>query len=94
MGCHTLPTPAQLQQFLGLVIPEICPPGEGVCCLDRAAFGDVAWLGERRPGAWWSGWPVVCGNVGDVGWCRLVRFVPDLSPVMRGARHGPLRARI
>jgi hypothetical protein len=29
MGCHTLPSPAQPQQFLWLVIPEICPPGEG-----------------------------------------------------------------
>jgi hypothetical protein len=29
MGCHTPPTPAQPQQFLWLVIPEICPPGEG-----------------------------------------------------------------
>ena len=34
MGCHTLPAPAQPQQFLWLVIPEICPPGEG-------AFGVV-----------------------------------------------------
>jgi hypothetical protein len=25
----------------------------------------------------------------NVGWRRVVRFVPDLSPVMRGHRHGP-----
>ena len=30
MGCHTLPTLVQPEQFLWLVIPEICPPGEGV----------------------------------------------------------------
>lgn len=27
-------------------IPEICPPGEGMFCLDRAAVADVARLGE------------------------------------------------
>ena len=47
MGCHTLPTPALPQQFSWLAIPETCPPGEGMLCVGRAAFADVARLGER-----------------------------------------------
>jgi hypothetical protein len=30
MGCHTRPIPTQPQQLLRLVIPEVCPPGEGI----------------------------------------------------------------
>ena len=32
-------------------IPEICPPGEGMLCLGRAAFADVARLRERCSGS-------------------------------------------
>lgn len=31
-------------------IPEVCPPGEGIFCADRAAFADVAPLRERGSG--------------------------------------------
>lgn len=45
-GCPTLST--RPRPCLWPAIPEICPPGEGTSCLDRAAVADVTRLGGRR----------------------------------------------
>ena len=54
-------------------IPEICLPGEGMLCLDRAAFADVAPLRRLQAGSDSQNgqWPV--GTSGDIGrhWSTL-----------------------
>lgn len=45
--CPPTPSPGVA---LWPAIPEICPPGEGTFCLDRAAVADVTRLGGRRSG--------------------------------------------
>ena len=68
MGCHTLPTPAQPQQFLWLAIPEICPPGEGALwvmlvpllalrLLMQCGWENAAQGLDGRDGRW------PCGNI-------------------------------
>lgn len=46
-GCHTLSTLPQPRPHWWLAILEVCPPGEGMFWLGRAAFGDVAPLRQR-----------------------------------------------
>ena len=67
---HPVP-PAQPRPRWWPVIPEACPPGEGMFCLGRAAFGDVLLLGGHRPGISRSRWLMTCGNVGW-HWLTLV----------------------
>lgn len=78
---HPLPTPDHARAWW-LVILETCPPGEGMFCLGRVAFADVAPLGQRQPGPWWSGRMTACGTSGGVGWCGLY-------PICTAGRTGP-----
>jgi hypothetical protein len=71
---HTRPGLARA----GVGLPEARPPGEGVSCASRAAFADVARLGERRPRHWWITRSVACGKpVTDAALAHL--DVEDLS---------------
>ncbi len=91
-------TPTEPGLALVPAIPEVCPPGEGMFCVDRAAFADVAPLGETLTRALAVGtagglgehggdvdrrWPVL----GDVS---CTRFVPgdarDRDPTEVGFR--------
>jgi hypothetical protein len=45
-------------------IPESCPPGEGMFCVDRAALADVAPLRQRWPELYWPEWLFTCEDIG------------------------------
>jgi hypothetical protein len=87
MGCHTLSTPGPAPPCLWTAILETCPPGEGMFCWDRAAFADVtrlALMGEAGGGMRGRG-----GDVGHLGWPRVVGLVPMCSGCHR-VRCGPV----
>jgi hypothetical protein len=78
------PSRAQPQQFLRPAIPKAWPPGEGMIWSGRGAFADVA-AAETTPTR------TLAVGMGlhlrrrlsmlvDVGWCWVMRFVPDLFP--------------